>query len=73
MYQVPPRVMSASFSAPYPGRPVSTAVRLRTFSGCVAARRKTVAPLMSCPVRWTGPTSRCSMRRFRSWAEVVLS
>ena len=73
MYQVPPWVTSASISRPNPGRPISMALRLSTSCGCVAARRKTVAPLMSCPVRWTGPTLSCPMRRCRSSADVVLS
>ena len=36
---------------PNPASPISMAVKLRTSSGCVTARRNTVAPLMSCPVR----------------------
>ena len=73
MCQAPPRATSASVSQPKPGRPVSMAVRLSTSSGWVAASRKTVAPLMSCPVRWTGPRPRCSISWCRSSAEAVLS
>ena len=41
--------------------------------GCVVARRNTVAPLMSCPVRCTGPALSSSIKRCRSSAELLLS
>ncbi len=73
MCQLPPWVTSAKASSPKPASPISMPVKLSTSSGWVAASRKTVPPLMSWPVRWTGPRPRCRISWCRSSAAVPLS